>query len=250
MFVCLTSPTLGAVCVSCVPAHWDRYKTCFVLGIMGGFAGIQIPITTNFTYAVCMIWIYLFMGGIMLPLLTLCILGVVEPELRPRASALANVAYNGLGYMPATYIYGIACDLTGGKSSKWGMIVTMFINFTVALTIGLAIMYKPNLDEFLDERKEQLAENYINKNEDTTLRDVNERFNSLDNSFCKVNTYKYGSRFVGNIGLTDSILPGYSANSRSGSVQDSQSNSFMMSMDGRFTAARLNQNDSFSQQET
>jgi hypothetical protein len=66
--------------------------------------------TDSFNYAVVMVWLYLFVGGIMLPLLTLCILGVVEPELRPRASALANVAYNGFGYMPATFIYGIACD--------------------------------------------------------------------------------------------------------------------------------------------
>lgn len=40
MFVCLTSPTLGAVCVSCIPATWDRYKFCLILGICGGIAGI------------------------------------------------------------------------------------------------------------------------------------------------------------------------------------------------------------------
>lgn len=216
MFVCLTSPTLGAVSVSFVPAHWDKYKTCLFIGIMGGFAGIQIPITTNFTYAVCMVWIYLFMGGIMLPLLTLCILGVVEPELRPRASALANVSYNGLGYMPATYIYGVACDLTGGKTSKWGMIVTMFMNFPIAFTIFLAIYYKPNLEEFLDERREQLAENYINKNEHSSVNDLNARLNALDNSYSRIHTYRYGSRLVGNIGLTDSLLPGYTENSSRG----------------------------------
>lgn len=173
--------------------------------------------TDSFNYTVLCIWLYLYAGGIMLPLLTLCILGVVEPELRPRASALANVAYNGFGYMPATFIYGIACDYTGGKTSKWGMIITMVMNFPIALAIFSAIYYKPNVETFLDERKEQIAENYINKNEDTTIKDINDRFNSVDQSYSRINTYKYGSRFVGNIGLTDSLLPGYTANSRSGS---------------------------------
>jgi len=226
MFVCLTSPTLGALSVSCVPASWDKYKTCLAVGILAGIAGIQIPMTTNFHYAVCMVWIYLYMGGIMLPLLTLCILGVVEPELRPRANALANVSYNGLGYMPATLIYGVACDLTGGKSSKWGMIVTMFMNFPIAFTIFLAILYKPNVEEFLDERREQLEETYINKNEQLSVNDINERFNSLDNSYSRIHTYKYGSRLTGNIGLTDALLPGYTENSsRNGSQFDSRSNS-------------------------
>lgn len=67
---------------------------------------------------------------------------------------MANVAFNGLGYMPATYIYGVACDLNGGNTSKWGMITTMFINFPVALSILLAIYYKPNVESFLDERAE------------------------------------------------------------------------------------------------
>jgi oligoribonuclease NrnB/cAMP/cGMP phosphodiesterase (DHH superfamily) len=121
----------------------------------------------------------------------------------------------------------------------------MFMNFPIALAIFAAIYKKPNVETFLDERKEKIAENYFNKNEDTTIKDINDRFNSVDHSYSRINTYKYGSRFVGNIGLTDSLLPGYTANSRSGSYQDSQSNSFMMSMDGRF-AARLNQHDSFS----
>lgn len=67
--------------------------------------------------------------------------------------------------MPATMIYGIACDMTGGTSSKWGMIVTLLINFPVAFSVFLAIYFKPNVEELLDERREQLAENYINRNE-------------------------------------------------------------------------------------
>lgn len=241
MFVCLTSPTLGAVCVSCVPTNWDRYWTCLGVGLLAAFAGIQIPITTNFWYAATMVWIYLFFGGIMLPLLTLCILGVVEPELRPRAQALANVSYNGLGYMPATMIYGIACDMTGGTSSKWGMIVTLLINFPVAFSVFLAIYFKPNVEELLDERREQLAENYINRNELQSVNDLNERFNSLDNQYSRIHSIRYGSRLTGNIGLTDALLPGYTENSSrgGGSQLDSRSNSMVMSFDGRL-ASRAN----------
>lgn len=40
MFVCLTSPTLGAISVSCIPVSWDKYKLCLILGIIGGIVGI------------------------------------------------------------------------------------------------------------------------------------------------------------------------------------------------------------------
>lgn len=103
-----------------------------------------VPFLDSLVLVSILLWIYLFLGGCMLPLLTLCILGVIEPELRPPAYALANFLYNFLGYLPAPYIYGLVSEMTGGKTSRWGMVVTMFINIPVALSIALAIYYKKN----------------------------------------------------------------------------------------------------------
>ena len=91
----------------------------------------------------------------------------------------------------------------------------------------------------LEQRKEKLIDNYIIKHEDMTINDLEQKLNSLDNSFAKVNRSKYGSKLVGNIGLTDSLLPGYGANS--GSRNTSLKGSFI---DSRFE--RIGLDDSYA----
>lgn len=120
------------------------------MAIIGTIAGMMMPFVDNYLILGAIMWVYLFIGGCILPLLTLCILEVIEPELRPPAYAIANFIYNLLGYLPAPGIYGLVCDYTGGKSSRWGLIFTMLINFPAVLFIGLSIHYKKNTIEFLE----------------------------------------------------------------------------------------------------
>ncbi len=61
----------------------------------------------------------------MLPILTGILLNSVPGNQRTVANSLANLCYNLFGYMPAPFIYGFICDLTGGTDSRYGMLVLM-----------------------------------------------------------------------------------------------------------------------------
>jgi len=74
------------------------------------------------------------------PFLTGSILHSVDPEHKTAAISIANFAYNMFGYLPAPYIYGLVCELTGGKRSRWGLIQNFSMNLFSCLFIGLAIM--------------------------------------------------------------------------------------------------------------
>jgi MFS family permease len=82
----------------------------------------------------------------MLPLATGLMLSTVEPELRPKANALANISYNLLGFLPAPYIYGLITDQTGGKYSRWGLMFTAFMNVPIFLCLIFAWYFKPNIN--------------------------------------------------------------------------------------------------------
>lgn len=68
----------------------------------------------------------------------------VEQDLKPKANSLANFCYNMFGYMPAPTVYGAVCSLTGGKTSRWGMIVLMYLTVPAFLLLCiLQVTKKP-----------------------------------------------------------------------------------------------------------
>ena len=81
----------------------------------------------------------MFLGGLIIPLMTGVMLHSLDPELRPNANAFASFTYNLLGFLPAPFIYGCICSVTGGKTSKWGMSITM--NFNIVALIFLIFAY-------------------------------------------------------------------------------------------------------------
>lgn len=54
------------------------------------------------------------------------ILTLVEPHERTVANSLANLSYNLFGYLPSPFLYGFIYEITGGNTSRWGLIVLMF----------------------------------------------------------------------------------------------------------------------------
>jgi len=56
--------------------------------------------------------------------------------------------YSLLGYFPAPFIYGLICENTGGKTSKWGMVFTFSISIPSWLFLALALYYKPDLRDY------------------------------------------------------------------------------------------------------
>jgi hypothetical protein len=133
-FVCITSPTAGAIASGYISdwvggyGHKNAIKLCFYLAAISGIISIPLPWFDSFYAVIINLWIYLFIGGVGVPLLTGVYLEHVEIEYRTEASSLANVFYQAFGFAPAPFIWGAVQSATGGKYSRWGLISTLLMN--------------------------------------------------------------------------------------------------------------------------
>ena len=88
-FVCITSPTGGAVFSGYLSSWIGGYEsknaipTCLVLAALAFSVAAPSPYVDDFVLVITLLWLFLFIGGILVPLMTGIMLASVEPELRP-----------------------------------------------------------------------------------------------------------------------------------------------------------------------
>ena len=87
-------------------------STCIFYGFVAVCAACPFPFVDDYRICIILIWILLFCGAVILPILTGIMLSSVQVELRPQANSLSNLVYNLFGYLPAPTIYGIIQDMT------------------------------------------------------------------------------------------------------------------------------------------
>ena len=111
--ICVTAPTTGAVASGPITKWVGGYESpnalrlALFLSVLCGAIAFPLPLLDNF-YLVCiLLWLYLLVGGMLVPLATGTYLANVEEEYRTVASAMANIFYEAFGYAPAPYVYGI-----------------------------------------------------------------------------------------------------------------------------------------------
>jgi len=85
----------------------DALRLALFLAIVCGGIAFPLPFLNNFYYFSMVLWLYLFVGGMLVPLVTGTYLANVEEEYRTTASSMANIFYEAFGYSPAPYIYGV-----------------------------------------------------------------------------------------------------------------------------------------------
>jgi hypothetical protein len=110
--ICITSPTAGAASSGPITAYFGGYehknglRLALFFAILSGVISIPIPFIDNFYLLAVNLWFYLYLGGILVPLMTGVYLANVEVEYRTKSSSMANIFYEAFGFAPAPYIYG------------------------------------------------------------------------------------------------------------------------------------------------
>lgn len=146
-FVCVTSPILGSYLSGLFSSKILRGYTniyalpcCFIAGLVAVVTALPFPYTKDPYFAIFLLWMLLFAGSFLLPILVGIMLNSVEPDLRPPANSIANFAYNLLGYLPSPAVYGYVCEITGGRESREGMKVLMGMSVIAVIFMTLAIL--------------------------------------------------------------------------------------------------------------
>jgi hypothetical protein len=113
-----------------------------LMAFLATVVSLPIPFLDSFMAVIILMWILLFCGGFILPILTGILLNSVGFYERTVANSLANLSYNLLGYLPAPSIYGIVCNLTGGETSRYGIAVLMYSSVFSSATLFAALIFK------------------------------------------------------------------------------------------------------------
>jgi len=126
----ISAPVAGVIAGGSVTHKFGGYqspnalKIASVASIVAMASALPVPFVNNFPLFLILLWMLLFAGGFIVPVVTGIILVSVKPSLRTAANSLANLSYNLLGYLPAPFLYGFSVTATG--IPRFGMGLIMF----------------------------------------------------------------------------------------------------------------------------
>jgi hypothetical protein len=132
--ICITAPSAGVLIGGYIIEKsggyhsFDAINSCYKLSIMAAIAGLPLPLVNNFWIFCILIWLCIFFGGCILPGMTGIIMSSIPGKFKTSANSITHLCYNLFGYLPSPLLYGVICNLTGGKESKWGLVFLMSIS--------------------------------------------------------------------------------------------------------------------------
>ena len=153
---CFTAPLLGVLLGTelknrlCQQNMRKSLLFCSLLGILACISSIPVPITLNLLYFIIFMWLVLFFGAGIVPVLTSIIINSVPEEHMASANSISNFLTNALGYLPAPYVYGILSDITGDLGAL-GMKVTMWISIFGMFFLCIAAYISLDDDSYKDK---------------------------------------------------------------------------------------------------
>lgn len=135
----ISAPVLGVIVGGSLTHHYGGYESPMALkisciaSVAAMVSALPIPFVNNFYLFLALLWILLFSGGFIVPIVTGIILISVKPNERTIANSIANLCYNLLGYLPSPFLYGFAVTVTG--IPRFGMGLIMFTTIPACLLL-------------------------------------------------------------------------------------------------------------------
>lgn len=146
MGTCITSPVLGAYLSGHVSQRAGGYNSqlplyyAFIAGLIAVACAIPMTFLDDPIISISLVWMVLFTGAFILPIMTGVMLTTVETEYKSHANSMANMSYNLLGYLPAPTIYGLANGQD--MKSRAGMTLILYMSAPSVALIGVAILLR------------------------------------------------------------------------------------------------------------
>ena len=137
--VSLTGPVAGVIIggiVSSKTGGYNNPKTSYLAAFIAVVAvSCAIPcafVPIDYFYAqIALLWMLLFAGGFMMPILMGVMMNTVDETLKTSCIAIGQFSFNMLGFLPAPYIYGFIADMGpivgGNKTQAMGLSLCLSI---------------------------------------------------------------------------------------------------------------------------
>jgi MFS family permease len=148
---CFTAPVFGVLIGTGMKNFYCKQNMrkslvfCSLLGLFACICSIPVPLTRDLFYFIIFMWLVMFFGGGIVPVLTSIIINSVPNEHSGSANSISNLLTNALGYLPAPYVYGILSDIYGDLGAT-GMTVTMWMSIPGMIVISLATYHSFQVD--------------------------------------------------------------------------------------------------------
>lgn len=130
-FISVTAPILGVIIGGKISDRLGGYTGenavlfCLVHGALSSAVALPIPFLDNFYLVAGFLWLLFYFGGGLMPTLTGLMISSIPKPARNMGSSIAQFFMNLLGYLPAPTMYGLVQDISGGKESRWGLVMLM-----------------------------------------------------------------------------------------------------------------------------
>jgi len=141
--ICFTAPTLGVLLGTIAKNYFCETSTkkslyfILILAILAALNAFLFPIVDNLIYFIITMWLTLFFGGGIVPVITNVIINSVPKKLEASGNSITNLLSNLLGYLPAPYVYGILNDIIQDKG-RISMRFNMWYSILGVIFIALA----------------------------------------------------------------------------------------------------------------
>ena len=148
---CFTAPVFGVLIGTGMKNFYCKQNMrkslvfCSLLGLFACICSIPVPLTRDLFYFIIFMWLVMFFGGGIVPVLTSIIINSVPNEHSGSANSISNLLTNAFGYLPAPYVYGILSDIYGDLGTT-GMTVTMWMSIPGMIVISLATYHSFQVD--------------------------------------------------------------------------------------------------------
>lgn len=176
IIVCLSGPILGILAGGAVidkfaggyeGKHSLTYGLVFVSLAMASGLPVRVA-DTLYTFAL-ILWGILFFGGASIPSIQGVMISSLKPDQRASGYSISNIFLNGLGFLPAPFLYGFIYELSKKNDPKLAMMVTLYSSAVGAVFIVLAMMYRLKHWDRLNEK----TNNPLEENEKLINNDKN-----------------------------------------------------------------------------
>ena len=149
---CITSPTLGIILGGFLATKTANSKSssylCVFLGLLAFGVSVPIPLTDNIYIFTSLLWLVLFFGAAIMPMLTYIIISSIPPNLRARGNSLSNFFANLIGYLPAPFVYGFISGQFKSSHPRLAITIVLYSSLVGVIFMAISCFFKErNIDE-------------------------------------------------------------------------------------------------------